>query len=242
MVDKFSSKVNVFISALIGGTISKLTGGKFGNGAAGAAYASFLRQDWSQFNSSRSKNHSEAPPQEDATIWNCGEGSCGYAHIVSLEGLSASDLEYYREYLISIRPGIVDDDGLERASFTDAIDLITARLAYLRSLPFFDEDSITEGVMLRNMRSDSAALTDSLFIGTASILAPVPTVSYFVINYMVGNDYSRQSFLLSVTLSQAVLSPAANYLSHGSQSGRLIWETNFWWLGFGVGFTPVMGN
>jgi hypothetical protein len=83
-----------------------------------------------------------------------------------------------------------------------------------------------------------ASVADGILVVSATVYAPVTTATYFAVNHLTGNSYSRSSFIQSLGIS-AVLKPAVSYLGQGSSEAAGIWTHNMWWLGNGLGFVPL---
>jgi RHS repeat-associated protein len=102
----------------------------------------------------------------------------------------------------------------------------------------FTSNEIILGLMKHGYYRSQASVADGILVVSATVYAPVTTATYFAVNHLTGNSYSRSSFIQSLGIS-AVLKPAVSYLGQGSSEAAGIWTHNMWWLGNGLGFVPL---
>jgi hypothetical protein len=135
--------VNVIVSAVVGGTISKVTGGKFANGAQTWAFSAAMAQDWGN-----AKSQSNG-------------GSCSRCGVTTLGNID--DLSY--DQLADLRSGLYDAraDGYDSVSIDSAIGSINSKISSTLGVQAFDPNQILLGVMVRNYRDTQTAVAQAFY-------------------------------------------------------------------------------
>jgi hypothetical protein len=172
---------NVAVDAVIGGTFSELTGGKFKNGAATAAFFSAIRQDWG------SKTFSSSSSNSISKNRNCIAG-CGRAEVGNLSDISYERLVEYRAGLYEARA-----EGYDAFTIDLAIGKINERISSVIGVQAIDTQAILMGHIQRQFLGSQEALVNSL--GTVAGYCGLPqcqAISYGVagLNSVANGDHS----------------------------------------------------